>query len=94
MNSQFRQSRELRVPDDAERIFQADVWRRNSHHEWTKKNLILTKEDLLLSYDKRDYVIEKIPLVTIDYADSEEKRGLLYLTLTSLISTKLRPFQS
>ena len=83
----------FRIPDDAERIFQADVWRRNSHHEWNKRKLILTKEDLHLTYDHHDLVIEKIPLVTVvanDNADFEiDRSARIFFT-----SMKLRLFRS
>ena len=62
-----RRLNEFRIPEAAQRLFQSEVWRLNLNHEWIKRILILTKEELLVTSEHHDFVIEKIPLVTSIY---------------------------
>ena len=65
-----RRLHEFRIPEESKRILQTDILRLNSNHEWKNRTLILTKEELLVTSEQYDFVLEKIPLVQLDSSHS------------------------
>ncbi len=56
-------ARDLRVPDEHLHVRRSAVHRLNANNDWKKRLLILTKEELLVTFEGHDFIIEKIPLV-------------------------------